>query len=119
MELSLCWPVVDTFEPMNRFYLTSTIGSDTSAITMCATFFYLTSNPKAYDKLAREIRETFSSVDQIRSGSLLRSCNYLAACVNESMRMSPPTPRAPWREVELGGAEIDGELIPEGYDVGT
>ena len=86
---------------------------------MCATFFYLTRDPEAYTKLVTEIRDAFSCLDDIRSGPSLESCVYLTACIEESMRMSPPTPRAPWREVELGGAEVDGKWIPRGYDVGT
>ena len=86
---------------------------------MCATFFYSTVNPEAYAKLVAEIQDTFCCLDDIRSGSLLDSCVFLSACIEESMRMSPPTPRAPWREVEYGGAEVDGQYIPEGCDVGT
>ena len=99
--------------------LTHNTGSDTSAISMCATFFYLTCNPEAYTKTVTEIRDTFSCVDDIRSGSSLESCLYLSACIEESMRLSPPTPGTLWREVERGGAEVDGRYIPEGYDVGT
>lgn len=94
-------------------------GSGTSAITMCATLFYLTRYPDAYERLKTEIRNEFSSIDEIRSGPTLESCVYLSACIDESMRLSPPTPRAPWREVKRGGIDVDGEYIPEGYDVGT
>lgn len=86
---------------------------------MCATLFYLTRYPDAYERLKTEIRNEFSSIDEIRSGPTLESCVYLSACINESMRLSPPTPRAPWREVKLGGIDVDNEYILEGYDVGT
>ena len=33
--------------------------------------------------------------------------------------MTPPAGGAMWREVDKGGAHIDGEFIPAGYDVGT
>ena len=33
--------------------------------------------------------------------------------------MSPSTPGAPWREVKEGGAIVDDNFIPAGYDVGT
>ena len=86
---------------------------------MCATFFYLITYPETYVQLSNEIRSTFSSLDDIGSGTGLQSCGYLTACVHESMRMSPPTPRAPWREVDRGGAVVGGDFIPEGCDVGT
>ena len=35
------------------------------------------------------------------------------------MRMSPPIPGIPFREVEAGGAQVDGHWIPGGYSVGT
>ena len=86
---------------------------------MCATFFYLTHNPEAYDRLVAEIRDTFSCLDDVESGALMDSCVYLSACSEESMRMSPPTPRAPLREVKKGGIEVDREYTSEGLDVGT
>lgn len=35
------------------------------------------------------------------------------------MRITPPAGGAMWREVDRGGAHVDGEYIPSGYDVGT
>ena len=66
-----------------------------------------------------EIRNNFSNVSQINSRDILTKCTYLKACINETMRMSPPAGGAMWREVEEGGTVIDGEFIPEGCDVGT
>ncbi|KAL8768880.1 MAG: hypothetical protein Q9194_005593, partial [Teloschistes cf. exilis] len=93
-------------------------GSDTSATAMSAIFFYLVENAVQYTRLITEIRDRFSDVEDIHSGSALASCTYLTACIEESMRMSPPAPRAIWREVDHGGTAIDGKYIPAGYDVG-
>lgn len=82
-------------------------------------FFYLAHYPDVYQKLENEIRSTFADRDAIVSGAQLSSCVYLYACLNETLRMSPSTPGAPWREAQAGGAVLDGNLIPEGYDVGT
>ena len=35
------------------------------------------------------------------------------------MRLAPPAPGALWREICSGGARIDTEQIPEGFDVGV
>jgi len=94
-------------------------GSDTSATTLSAALFYLAHYPEVYHRLVSEVRLTFNDAEKIRSGLLLQSCTYLHACINETMRMSPSTPGAPWREVQKGGAIIDGMFIPAGYDVGT
>lgn len=94
------------------------IGSDTTSVVFSALFFYLSRYPEAYTKVIAEIRRTFPSRSSIQAGSTLESCNYLHACLNETMRMSPPTSGSPWREVERGGALVDGKYFPAGYDVG-
>ena len=73
-------------------------GSDTSATTLSGLFFYLVHNPDVHRKLEKEVRSTFADADDIISGPLLSSCVYLHACINETLRMSPSTPGAPWRE---------------------
>ncbi|KAI9874884.1 MAG: hypothetical protein M1830_009181 [Pleopsidium flavum] len=94
-------------------------GSDTTAITLSAMFFYLAHYPEVYARLAHEIRSTFSDLSQIRSGPQLMSCSYLSACITEALRICPPVPGIPWREVESGGIVIDGEHIPTACNVGT
>ena len=86
---------------------------------MAACFYYLSRHPDAYKKVCEEVRETFHSSDKIRMGPTLNSCTYLRACIDESLRMSPPVGGALWREVCQGGVKINGHVIPEGYDVGV
>ncbi|KAJ8070667.1 hypothetical protein OCU04_001038 [Sclerotinia nivalis] len=40
-----------------------TAGSDTTATALCSAFFHLTRNVHVYEKLAKEIRDTFPSVE--------------------------------------------------------
>ena len=86
---------------------------------MAGCFYYLSRNPEAYAKVCGEVREMFSSADEIRTGQMLTSCVYLRACIDESLRMSPPVGGALWREVCKGGVNINGKIIPQGYDVGV
>lgn len=86
---------------------------------MAATLFYLSRNPDAYRKVADEVRTTFSSLDEVRVGPTLNSCTYLRACIDESLRISPPAGSALWREVQGAGCKVDGQFIPGGYDVGV
>jgi len=86
---------------------------------MSAALFYVLHHRTTYKQLVDEIRHTFASVDDIHTGSKLQSCTYLSACITESLRLAPPSPRAPWREAREGGVSIDGVYIPAGYDVGT
>lgn len=94
-------------------------GSDTTSTAMAATFFYLAHNPTVLQKLTKEIRETFSDVEEIVTGPQLNSCTYLRACIDESMRMTPPVAGVVPRKVLPGGIDVDGHHIPAGLDVGV
>lgn len=94
-------------------------GSDTTSIVMSSAFFYLARWPDVQAKLAQEIRETFSSYDEIKSGTKLQSCKYLTAFLDEALRMTPPVSAEPARTVLNGGTTVDGHYIPEGFHVST
>ncbi|KAI1386173.1 cytochrome P450 [Hypoxylon trugodes] len=98
-------------------------NGDTVKTMLAATFFYLSRNPKCYEKLAYEIRSMFTSSREI-SGPTLASCQCLRACIDESLRMSPPTPGVFWREQVTDDSDnrpltIDGCTIPRGVQVGV
>lgn len=94
-------------------------GSDTTSIVLSSAFFYLARRQDVQAKLAKEIRATFSSYDEIRSGSKLHSCKYLTAFLNEALRMTPPVSAEPARRVLQGGMTVDGHYIDEGLHVST
>ncbi|KAK9794166.1 putative Cytochrome P450 [Seiridium cardinale] len=99
-----------------NFFLTA--AGETSKSALSATFFYLSRNPGCYRKLADEIRSTFSSGSDIR-GTSLAGCRYLRACIDESLRISPPGPGIFWRERAADDSDsqplvIDGHVIPPG-----
>ena len=86
---------------------------------MSAVFFYLTHHPDARARLTQEIRTTFTNEEEICMGSRLNSCEFLHACVNETMRLIPSVLGVPPRKVQAGGITVDGEYIPAGMTVGT
>ncbi|OJJ54298.1 hypothetical protein ASPSYDRAFT_61587 [Aspergillus sydowii CBS 593.65] len=94
-------------------------GSDTTSTTLASVSHYLASSPRSYQLVATEVRNTFASLSDIRLGARLNSCTYLRACIDEALRLSPPGGASLWREVEQGGAVIDGTFIPEGVEVGV
>lgn len=94
-------------------------GSETTSTAISATLFYMMRNPEVYEKAAREVREQFSnSESNVRLGAALNSCTYLRACLDESLRLSPPAASAQWRGV-LADVVVDGRPVPAGCDVGT
>ena len=94
-------------------------GSDTTSTALSGTFFYLAHNPTAMQNVCKEIRETFTDVEEIVTGPKLSGCSFLRACIDETMRMTPPVAGALPRQVLPGGMEIDGRHIPAGVDVGV
>lgn len=94
-------------------------GSDTTAIVISAVYFYLSRSPLVQERLAQEIISVFSSYDEIKSGRKLQSCKYLTAILMEAMRMSPPIPAEPSRQVLSGGTTVNGHYFPQGSHVST
>ncbi|KAI1177719.1 cytochrome P450 [Nemania sp. FL0916] len=100
-------------------------GGTTTATAMTSLFFYLAQNPLAGSRLKAEIRSTFSSASEIRSGpELMTRCKYLRACIDEALRMTPPTLTIPWRQQPETGRSnepfvVDGHVIPPGTQVGV
>uniref|UniRef100_A0A8H7KA36 Uncharacterized protein n=1 Tax=Bionectria ochroleuca TaxID=29856 RepID=A0A8H7KA36_BIOOC len=94
-------------------------GSDTTSTALAAVLHYVGHSPICYDEVMKEVRSRFNSLDEIRMGPTLNSCVYLRACIDEALRMAPPAGGTLWREVDQGGAVIDGIPIPAGYDVGV
>ncbi|CAG8908632.1 unnamed protein product [Penicillium egyptiacum] len=70
--------------------LLSAAGFDTLSTTLCATIFYLSHYTHPYTLLANEIRTNFRSSADFQRGERLKGCKYLNACIDESLRISPP-----------------------------
>jgi cytochrome P450 len=94
-------------------------GGDTTVTATTAIFFYLTHYASCRSRLEKEIRGTFSSVEDIRIEPKLASCHYLLACIEETLRLSPPVGSTLMREVLPGGLIVDGEWFPPGTDIGV
>ncbi|KAI0884179.1 cytochrome P450 [Annulohypoxylon maeteangense] len=107
----------------NEGFLLFGAGGDTTASTLSAAFFYLSRNEECYQKLSEEIRSTFNSGSEIRGGPRLTGCRYLRACIDETLRMSPPIPGTLWREPQIDSKQrpviVDGHVIPPGTQIGV
>lgn len=94
-------------------------GSDTTATSLAGCLHYLGLHPDVRKELTRQVRAQFYSVDEIHSGSTLtKGIPLLRACIDESMRLSPPVPGVLPRTA-LEDVVIDGCKIPKGCDVGV
>ncbi|KAI1267643.1 benzoate 4-monooxygenase cytochrome P450 [Xylariaceae sp. FL1019] len=80
-------------------------GSDTTTASLASAFC--------------ELQETFKTPDDVIYGPKLMGCTYLRACIDEAMRLVPPGPCEPPREVLAGGLTVLGEHYPQGTIVGT
>ncbi|KAF2449394.1 cytochrome P450 [Karstenula rhodostoma CBS 690.94] len=96
-------------------------GGDTVASLLAGLFFYLSRYPKVYERLAAEIRDTFHHDDEI-NGTKLAGCTYLRACLEETLRISPPAATTSWRDLpadaNVNPVVVDGHVIPPGTRIG-
>ncbi|EEB89704.1 hypothetical protein MPER_12169 [Moniliophthora perniciosa FA553] len=90
-------------------------GSDTTSAALAYTIYYLLQNPECYQKAREEVDRVFigGTMDAL-DAKLYGNLDYLAACINESLRLMPPVPSNGPREVTSGGKVLCGKYLPEG-----
>ncbi|KAI1849509.1 hypothetical protein JX266_005004 [Neoarthrinium moseri] len=95
-------------------------GSDTTAISLSATFYHLLKNPQCFHKLREEIDDGIKqgTVSQKPTFKETQSMPYLQAVIKEALRLHPATGFPLEREVPEGGATISGRFFPAGTIVG-
>lgn len=88
-------------------------GSETAATCLSGCIFYLCTNPLIMSQLVSEIRTTFAKEGEItfRSAATLP---YLAAVIEESLRIHPPFVTSLARIMPPGGSMVDGHYVPCG-----
>lgn len=87
-------------------------GSETTATLLSGVTYLLLKNPAALEKLTEEVRSTFKSEDEISINSV-GHLKYMLACLDEALRIYPPTPSGLPRVVPQGGVNIVGNFVPE------
>ena len=98
-------------------------GSDTTAITLRAIFYFLLKNPTQLQKLQAELENErvegrFARSDGLVDWEETRNLPYLSACVKESMRLHPAAGLTLERIVPQQGVEVCGHFLPGGTIVG-
>lgn len=90
-------------------------GSDTTATAMRSIIYNLLKTPKAYKRLAAEVRGKLAlPVTWARANEL----PYLRAVINEGLRIHPSVGQVLGRSVPKGGAVAGGYQLGAGAEVG-
>ncbi|WYZ36112.1 hypothetical protein EsH8_X_000759 [Colletotrichum jinshuiense] len=88
-------------------------GGDGPAISLTNTLYYLFKNPESMRKLREELDEALGTDDVIAPWSKMEMMPYLRACIDESMRLSPPVATDLIRKTPPDRSYmVAGELIP-------
>lgn len=87
-------------------------GSDTTAIAMNNVMYLLLKNPACLKKLREEIDETLDEGESVAPYDKIKHLPYLRACLDESMRLLPPTTFGLPRKTPPEGAAVVEDYIP-------
>ncbi|KAK4208431.1 cytochrome P450 [Rhypophila decipiens] len=92
-------------------------GSDTTAIGLIATVYYLFRDPAILERARQEMDS--EGLPDRPSFQEAQKLPFLQAVIKESMRLLPGVGLPLWREVPKGGAVVCGRFFPEGTNLGV
>ncbi|OAP60976.1 hypothetical protein AYL99_05980 [Fonsecaea erecta] len=87
-------------------------GSDTTAIALTHVLYYLLKNPDKLEKLRKELDHYLIQREAIApSYGAVKDLPYLRACLDESLRLSPPVAFGLERKTPAEGTTVAGQWI--------
>lgn len=92
-------------------------NNETSSSLLVSAMYYLLSNPEPLALVQKELRSKFKNIEDMTIQAS-DSLPYLKACINEALRLFPPTPGYFPRVVSEQGAIINGQYVPKNTIVG-
>ncbi|KAL2217408.1 putative cytochrome P450 monooxygenase [Thermoascus aurantiacus ATCC 26904] len=92
-------------------------GSVTTSIAMTNVLYQLLKNPESLRKLREEVDAVLDPDEVVAPYDKVKHLPYLRACLDESLRLFPPTSHGLPREVPPEGMYIMEEFIPGGTSV--
>jgi cytochrome P450 len=96
-------------------------GSATTAIAMTNVLYQLLKNPETMQRVIEELdaalEDDEDEEDGVVSHDKVKHLPYMRACLDESLRLFPPTPHGLPRETPKDGINILGDYIPGGVSV--
>ncbi|KAM5343494.1 hypothetical protein ACJ41O_012031 [Fusarium nematophilum] len=87
-------------------------GSDTTGIALTNVLYWLLKNPACLSKLRAEIGSVADKDDSVVAFDRVKHLPYLRACLDESMRLTPPNTMSVPRQTPASGMSIMGHWIP-------
>jgi cytochrome P450 len=87
-------------------------GSDTTAIAMNNVMYLLLKHPQCLEKLREELDGALDEDEVVAPYDKVKHLPYLRACLDESMRLFPPTTFGLPRRTPPEGAPVVGDYIP-------
>ncbi len=87
-------------------------GSDTTAIAINNAMYLLLANPECLEKLRAELDAVIEHSEIVVAYDMVRHLPYLRACLDEALRMYPPSTFGLPRRTPPEGAPILGDFIP-------
>lgn len=95
-------------------------GSATTAIAMTNVLFQLLKNPRVMEKLVEELDAALENDDEphgVVPYDKVKHLPYLRACLDESLRLFPPTAHGLPREIPSEGMYVMDDFVPAGVSV--
>nr|ATW01302.1 CloA [Claviceps gigantea] len=89
-------------------------GSDTTAYTIAAAFFYILSSPPVCAKLVQELDDNRSIIRDDLNYNKIKGLPYLNAVIKETLRIAVPLPGCLPRVVPKGGIAVGSFHLPAG-----
>lgn len=104
------------FYPMGELVAECSImlnaGSDTTGTALTNVLYWLLKNPSTLQRLRAEIDEALDANETVAAFDKVKHLPYLRACLDESMRLTPPNTMNAPRLTPPEGMSIMGHWIP-------
>ncbi|CAH0051561.1 unnamed protein product [Clonostachys solani] len=109
--------LVDDGMLLGYLFINLVAGADTTALSIRAVIYFLLKNPKAYERVKKEIRG--AKLGRVAKYHEAKALPYLEAVIRETMRLHPGVSMLLERYVPEGGLKLpDGSLVPPQTSVG-
>lgn len=93
-------------------------SGETTAVVLTAATLFALKTPGVMERLQKEVCDHVRDTPNAFSIESLNTLPYLHAVIQEAMRIHPPVPVSPPREVNQPGFQVCGHTVPQGYRAG-